>query len=106
MRDYLKQLVPNDFEDIVSMNALYRPGALGMNMVDSYINRKHGREEVTYGHESVKNTQYYIWSNSLSRTGNADSSGTFRLLSAKQISCEGPWGKRRKKKWKVCGPHL
>ena len=29
MRDYLKQLIPNDFEDIVSMNALYRPGALG-----------------------------------------------------------------------------
>ena len=54
MRDYLKQLIPNDFEDIVSMNALYRPGALGMNMVDSYINRKHGKEEVTYGHESVK----------------------------------------------------
>ena len=37
MRDYLKQLVPNDFEDIVSMNALYRPGALGMNMVDFLI---------------------------------------------------------------------
>ena len=54
MRDYLKQLIPNDFEDIVSMNALYRPGALGMNMVDSYINRKHGKEEVTYGHEAVK----------------------------------------------------
>ena len=54
MRDYLKQLIPNDFEDIVSMNALYRPGALGMNMVDSYINRKHGKEEVTYGHGSVQ----------------------------------------------------
>ncbi|MFL2698087.1 MAG: DNA polymerase III subunit alpha [Gammaproteobacteria bacterium] len=54
MREYLKQLVPNGFEDLVSMNALYRPGALGMNMVDSYINRKHGKEEVTYGHESVK----------------------------------------------------
>ena len=54
MRDYLRQLVPSDFEDIVSMNALYRPGALGMNMVDSYINRKHGREEVTYGHEAVE----------------------------------------------------
>ena len=54
MKEYLKQLKPNDFEDIVSMNALYRPGALGMNMVDSYIDRKHGREEVTYGHESVK----------------------------------------------------
>jgi DNA polymerase-3 subunit alpha len=36
------------------MNALYRPGALGMNMVDSYIDRKHGREEVTYGHDAVK----------------------------------------------------
>ena len=54
MKEYLKQLEPNNFEDIVSMNALYRPGALGMNMVDSYIDRKHGREEVTYGHESVK----------------------------------------------------
>ena len=54
MREYLRQLVPNGFEDLVSMNALYRPGALGMNMVDAYINRKHGREEVTYGHEAVK----------------------------------------------------
>ena len=54
MKEYLKQLEPNNFEDIVSMNALYRPGALGMNMVDSYIDRKHGREEVTYGHDSVK----------------------------------------------------
>ena len=54
MKEYLKQLVPNNFEDIVSMNALYRPGALGMNMVDSYINRKHGREKVKYAHESVK----------------------------------------------------
>ena len=54
MRDYLRQLVPNNFEDIVSMNALYRPGALGMNMVDSYIDRKHGREEVTYGHDAVE----------------------------------------------------
>ena len=54
MKDYLKRLEPNNFEDIVTMNALYRPGALAMNMVDSYIDRKHGREEVTYGHDSVK----------------------------------------------------
>ncbi len=54
MRDYLKQLKPNDFEDIVSMNALYRPGALGMNMVDTYIKRKHKEEDVTYGHEAVE----------------------------------------------------
>ena len=54
MREYLRKLKPNNFEDIVSMNALYRPGALGMNMVDSYIDRKHGKEDVTYGHESVE----------------------------------------------------
>mgnify|MGYP001373648956 CR=1 FL=1 len=54
MKEYLRQLEPNNFEDIVSMNALYRPGALGMNMVDSYIDRKHGREEVPDGHDSVK----------------------------------------------------
>ena len=52
MKEYLKKLKPNDFEDIVCMNALYRPGALGM--VDSYIERKHKREEIPPGHESVK----------------------------------------------------
>ena len=55
MREYLKQLVPNNFEDIVCMTALYRPGPLDMNMVESYIERKHGREIVTYGHEAERN---------------------------------------------------
>jgi DNA polymerase-3 subunit alpha len=82
MRDYLKQLIPNDFEDIVSMNALYRPGALGMNMVDSYINRKHGKEEVTYGHESVqKILGTYLWSDSLSRTSYANCTRIIWFLS-------------------------
>ena len=52
MREYLKQLVPNTFEDIVNMNALYRPGA--MKFVDSYIKKKHGMEEVTYGNDILK----------------------------------------------------
>ena len=52
MREYLKQLVPNSFEDIVTMNALYRPGA--MKQVDSYIKKKHGNEAVTYGHEVLE----------------------------------------------------
>ena len=61
MKEYLKKLKPNDFEDIVCMNALYRPGALGM--VDSYIERKHQREEIPPGHKSVKkvlNTTYGV----------------------------------------------
>ena len=52
MTEYLKQLVPNSFEDIVTMNALYRPGA--MKLVDSYIKKKHGKEPVTYGHEILE----------------------------------------------------
>ncbi|MCO6462282.1 MAG: DNA polymerase III subunit alpha [Saprospiraceae bacterium] len=46
MRKHLKDLKPDRFEDLISMNALYRPGP--MEYIPSYINRKHGREEVTY----------------------------------------------------------
>ena len=55
MKGYLKRLVPSVFEDVAAMNALYRPGPLGMGMVDSYIDRKNGKEDVIYGHEEVKN---------------------------------------------------
>ena len=40
--------------DVVVLVVAADDGALGMNMVDSYINRKHEREEVTYGHEAVE----------------------------------------------------
>lgn len=46
MRKNLKALKPSDFEDIVAMVALYRPGP--MEKIPSYIRRKHGLEEVTY----------------------------------------------------------
>ncbi len=48
MKKWLKQLQANCFEDLVAMNALYRPGP--MDYIPSYINRKHGREEVVYDH--------------------------------------------------------
>ncbi|MBI1960672.1 MAG: DNA polymerase III subunit alpha [Candidatus Liptonbacteria bacterium] len=52
MRRYLKELKPTEFEDIVAMVALYRPGP--MELIPQYINRKHGREEVTYLHERLR----------------------------------------------------
>ena len=52
MKRYLKQLEPNRFEDIVAMVALYRPGP--MQFIDSFINRKHGREKISYMHESME----------------------------------------------------
>lgn len=46
MQKYLKELKPDKFEDLIAMNALYRPGP--MEYIPSYINRKHGREDVSY----------------------------------------------------------
>jgi DNA polymerase-3 subunit alpha len=46
MKKYLKALRPNRFEDLIAMNALYRPGP--MEYIPSYVNRKHGKEEILY----------------------------------------------------------
>jgi len=51
MRDMLKRLKPNRFEDIIAVVALYRPGP--MDNIPSYIARKHGTEPVTYPHETL-----------------------------------------------------
>ena len=48
MREYLKQLQPDKLEDVIAMNALYRPGP--MARIPDFIDRKHGRQEVTYDH--------------------------------------------------------
>jgi len=50
MREYLHKLQPGSLEDLIAMNALYRPGPLGANMVDDFIERKHGRKRITYDH--------------------------------------------------------
>jgi len=54
MRHYLKDLVPTEFEDIVAMISLYRPGTLETGMVPRYINRKHKKEKVTYLHPKLE----------------------------------------------------
>jgi len=46
MKKYLKDLKPNRFEDLIAMNALYRPGP--MEYIPSFINRKHGKEKIDY----------------------------------------------------------
>lgn len=52
MRNFLRRLQPNNFEDIFAAIALFRPGA-AIN-IDSYIRRKHGEEKVTYLDDSLK----------------------------------------------------
>ena len=46
MQKYLRQLKPDKFEDLIAMNALYRPGP--MEYIPTFINRKHGREPIKY----------------------------------------------------------
>ena len=54
MRQYLKRLKPNSFEDIVALLALYRPGPISAGLVDAYIERKHGREAVSVKHKAFE----------------------------------------------------
>jgi DNA polymerase-3 subunit alpha len=51
MKRYLKELKPTEFEDIVAMGALYRPGP--MQFIDDFIGRKRGKREITYPHPSM-----------------------------------------------------
>ncbi|MDX2283291.1 MAG: DNA polymerase III subunit alpha [Bacteroidia bacterium] len=52
MRKYLRQLKPSHIEDLIAMNALYRPGPL--DYIPTFIQRKHGQEKVEYPHELLE----------------------------------------------------
>ncbi len=61
MKDLIKRLQPDCFEDMIALVALFRPGPLQSGMVDNFIDRKHGREAVSYPdaqwqHDSLKVT--------------------------------------------------
>jgi DNA polymerase-3 subunit alpha len=55
MKRYLKELRPTEFNDIIAMCALYRPGPLTAGLTDSFVKRKNGLEDVTYEHPLTKN---------------------------------------------------
>jgi len=52
MRDVLRKLKPDVFEDLIAIVALYRPGP--MDNIDSFVNRKHGREVIEYMHPAME----------------------------------------------------
>ncbi|SAI72397.1 DNA polymerase III subunit alpha [Bordetella ansorpii] len=56
MKELLKKLKPSNFEDVIAMLALYRPGPLESGMVDDFVNRKHGRAQVDYFHPDLEGT--------------------------------------------------
>jgi len=54
MRDYIRKLEPSEMEDLIALNALYRPGPLGSDMVDDFIHRKKGLVKVQYLHHKLE----------------------------------------------------
>ncbi|MDQ2993498.1 MAG: DNA polymerase III subunit alpha [Pseudomonadota bacterium] len=54
MKDLIKRLRPDNFEEIIALVALFRPGPLQSGMVDDFIDRKHGRAVVVYPHPDLK----------------------------------------------------
>jgi len=54
MKDLIRRLRPDNFEEIVALVALFRPGPLESGMVGDFIDRKHGRAPVVYPHPSLE----------------------------------------------------
>ncbi|MFQ5994194.1 MAG: DNA polymerase III subunit alpha [Acidiferrobacterales bacterium] len=54
MKDLIQRLQPDNFEEIVALVALFRPGPLQSGMVDNFIARKHGRARIEYFHPSLE----------------------------------------------------
>lgn len=48
IKEVIRRIEPRTFEDLIHINALYRPGPLGSGMVDDFIERKHGRQKIEY----------------------------------------------------------
>ncbi len=56
IRDLLTKLRPENFEEIIALVALYRPGPLNSGMVTDYIKRKHGKAKIRYPHPTLRET--------------------------------------------------
>ena len=54
MKDILRRLKPEKFEDLIALNALYRPGPIGGGLIDDFIKRRHGKVKVRYPHPMLK----------------------------------------------------
>ncbi|MBV5313271.1 MAG: DNA polymerase III subunit alpha [Prolixibacteraceae bacterium] len=96
MKKHLRNLKPNRFEDLVAMNALYRPGP--MEYIPSFIKRKHGQEKIEYDHPlmepylndtygiTVYQEQVMLQSRALGSFTRGDSDSLRKAMGKKQIS--------------------
>ena len=74
LKDIIKRLKPDKFDDLVALVALYRPGPLQSGMVDDFIDRKNGANVEVFASSYRGCFKAYIWSNFISRASNENSS--------------------------------
>ncbi len=96
MRELLTRIRPDRFEDVSAIVALFRPGPLGSGMVDTFVERKHGRESVTYLHKSLEpilreTKGVIVYQEQVMRIANV--LGGFSL-STRPTRCARPWARR------------
>jgi DNA polymerase-3 subunit alpha len=91
MRDVLRRLKPDRFEDIIAVVALYRPGP--MDNIDSYVARKHGEEAPDYLYPSLA-----------IRNRSCRSPRSWpATVWVRPICCVGPWARRSSRRWRPSG---
>jgi DNA polymerase III subunit alpha len=104
MKELIKRLQPDIFEDIIALVALFRPGPLQSGMVDDFINRKHGR--------AGSSIPTRIWSPSSSPPTASSSTRNRSCRSprcwpatpwAAPTCCAGPWARRSPRRWPSSG---
>jgi len=54
MQDLNRRMKPSNFEDVIALIALYRPGPMEAGMLDDFVSRKHGRQKISYPFEEVE----------------------------------------------------
>ena len=109
MKELIRKLGPDRFEDIVALVALFRPGPLQSGMVDDFINRKKGRAEISYPHAKYQHDclkpalepTYGIILYQEQVMQIAQEMGGFTWVV--RTCCVAPWAKRRPRRWPSSG---
>ena len=101
MRDVLRRYQPDRIEDLIALNALYRPGPIKGGMIDDFIERKHGRKKVDLRSAGAEaDSRRDLRHHPLPGAGDADrASASPATASARPTCCAARWARRRPTRW-------
>ena len=104
MRDILRKSKPQRLDDLIALNALYRPGPLRSGMVDDFIARKQGKTEINYELPALEPIlRRHLRRHRLSGTGDAHlERASPASRSAKPTCCARRWARRTPRSWRRC----